>query len=68
MENLSSFVITLLFRNDELFNHIFNVLSELYKDDTEAYFDNVLNFYDEKPGFFGVPMHLELLQETIDKI
>jgi hypothetical protein len=38
VENLSSFVITLLFRNDELFNYLFKVLSELYDEETEHYY------------------------------
>lgn len=63
VENLSSFVITLLFRNDELFHHLFKVLSDLYAEETDKYYNNILEFYEERPNFFGVPSHLELLED-----
>jgi hypothetical protein len=68
MPNLSSFAMTLLFRNDLVYASVFSSLQETNNEETEKYYIQILSLFDKRPAYFGVPRHLELMEDTIEEL
>jgi len=58
----------LLFKNDNMYDFILDSLQDLYIEETQTYYGNILEFQNESPIFFGVPKHLSLIDSESDNL
>ena len=65
MPNLTSFILTILFRNDLIYWRVLTRIQESNIDETHRFSHSLDVLINERPSYFGVPTHLELMYDTI---
>lgn len=66
LTNMSSFTLTMLFREEQIYLKVLQIFSEIYYDENKKYFSKIRSLNDKNPSFFGVPSQFEL-QESLER-
>ena len=54
-----------LFNDRTLFSKIFDSISTTNEEESQLFYNNIIKFKNQKPDFFGVSQHFELLNENL---
>jgi hypothetical protein len=68
MPNLTSFILTILLRNDLVYWRVLNRIQESNQEEIRRFSHALDQLINERPSYFGVPFHLELMYDTIEDI